>query len=305
MIIPLGLEIAPGLPAAYPRVAAAASSFERVAYRLEPALPSLFGLAPRGVFRAPDVAIRAVGSYPTFSPRFCQMRCAETGGAVVSRRPAAEATDSITGQFNFLYGTFRSRRKILRSCQWQLRRAPRDNPLALPGASPCSPTLLRAEDYGSPDFPPVCVSCERAANRRSSDSPASFFIIRHHRPIRTLIHLEGNELIHNPQSGRSNDHALDALTAPVHDFHEIASLRDHGILCIEPISQAESVAVHITRNVDFGSTARTLGKLFGKFHPQQRDWFVRSHVDFCQMAAHINCPRMIVDRVFLTNEGEG
>lgn len=30
--------------------------------------PLLFGLAPRGVFRAPDVATRAVGSYPTFSP---------------------------------------------------------------------------------------------------------------------------------------------------------------------------------------------------------------------------------------------
>jgi hypothetical protein len=30
--------------------------------------PLLFGLAPRGVFRAPDVAIGAVGSYPTFSP---------------------------------------------------------------------------------------------------------------------------------------------------------------------------------------------------------------------------------------------
>src|ERR1700745_866829 len=30
--------------------------------------PLLFGLAPRGVFRAPSVATRAVGSYPTFSP---------------------------------------------------------------------------------------------------------------------------------------------------------------------------------------------------------------------------------------------
>ena len=28
----------------------------------------LFGLAPRGVCRAPDVATGAVGSYPTFSP---------------------------------------------------------------------------------------------------------------------------------------------------------------------------------------------------------------------------------------------
>ena len=30
--------------------------------------PLLFGLAPRGVFRASFVAKRAVGSYPTFSP---------------------------------------------------------------------------------------------------------------------------------------------------------------------------------------------------------------------------------------------
>ena len=30
--------------------------------------PPLFGLAPRGVCHAPDVAIGAVGSYPTFSP---------------------------------------------------------------------------------------------------------------------------------------------------------------------------------------------------------------------------------------------
>ena len=30
--------------------------------------PLLFGLAPRGVYLAPDVAIRAVGSYPTVSP---------------------------------------------------------------------------------------------------------------------------------------------------------------------------------------------------------------------------------------------
>ena len=29
---------------------------------------SLFGLAPGGVYNAPDVAIRAVGSYPAFSP---------------------------------------------------------------------------------------------------------------------------------------------------------------------------------------------------------------------------------------------
>src|SRR5271155_4803588 len=44
-------------PAAYPRVQTSRASS-----------PLLFGLAPRGVFRAPDVAIGAVGSYPTFSP---------------------------------------------------------------------------------------------------------------------------------------------------------------------------------------------------------------------------------------------
>ena len=125
--------------------------------------PLLFGLAPRGVFRAPDVATRAVGSYPTFSPLPNALRRNRQGCGFPQ---SCRRGDSITGGLIFC-GTFRSRRKILRSCQRQLRRAPRDNPLALPGASPCSPTLLRAEDYGSPDFPPVCVSCET----RTGDHP--------------------------------------------------------------------------------------------------------------------------------------
>jgi len=117
--------------------------------------PLLFGLAPRGVFRAPDVAIRAVGSYPTFSPLPNALRRNRQGCGFPQ---ACRRGDSITGGLIFC-GTFRSRLTILRCCQWQLRRAPRDNPLALPGASPCSPTLLRAEDYWSPDFPPVCSAC--------------------------------------------------------------------------------------------------------------------------------------------------
>lgn len=36
--------------------------------RNEPLLGFLFGLAPDGVFRAASLALRAVGSYPTFSP---------------------------------------------------------------------------------------------------------------------------------------------------------------------------------------------------------------------------------------------
>ena len=116
--------------------------------------PLLFGLAPRGVFRAPDVAIRAVGSYPTFSPLPNALRRNRQGCGFPQ---SCRRGENITGGLIFC-GTFRSRRKILRSYQWQLR-SPRDNPLALPGALPCSPTLLRAEDYGSPDFPPVCFAC--------------------------------------------------------------------------------------------------------------------------------------------------
>jgi len=44
-------------PAAYPRVLASRAGS-----------PLLFGLAPRGVCRASDVATGAVGSYPTVSP---------------------------------------------------------------------------------------------------------------------------------------------------------------------------------------------------------------------------------------------
>ena len=117
--------------------------------------PLLFGLAPRGVCRAPDVAIRAVGSYPTFSPL---PNDADQNRRAIGFPLACRRGLCVTGGLIFC-GTFRSRRKILRSCQRQLRRAPRDNPLALPGASPCSPTLLRAEDYGSPDFPPVNFAC--------------------------------------------------------------------------------------------------------------------------------------------------
>ena len=158
MIIPLGpgsLRDSSSLP---PRVAAV-RSFKLAAYgRAQLPSPPIWPCSTREFSKAPDVAIRAVGAYLTFlTLAKCAYR-AETGRAVVSRSPAAEAIASPACLI--FCGTFRSRRKILGSCQWQLRRAARDNPLALPGASPCSPTLLRAEDYGSPDFPPACVSCE-------------------------------------------------------------------------------------------------------------------------------------------------
>jgi hypothetical protein len=147
-------RIAPGLQ--QPTRGSQQSAFSSSLHTGWASPPLLFGLAPRGVFRAPDVAIRAVGSYPTFSPLPNALRRNRQGRGFPQ---SCRRGDSITGGLIFC-GTFRSRRKILRSCQWQLRRASHDNPLALPGASPCSPMLLRAEDYGSPDFPPVCVSCE-------------------------------------------------------------------------------------------------------------------------------------------------
>jgi len=55
--------------------------------------PLLFGLAPRGVFRAPDVAIQAVGSYPTFSPLPNALEPKEAGLRFF-RKPAAEVQAS-------------------------------------------------------------------------------------------------------------------------------------------------------------------------------------------------------------------
>ena len=143
--------------------------------------PLLFGLAPRGVFRAPDVATRAVGSYPTFSPLPNALRRNRQGCGFPQ---ACRRGESITGGLIFC-GTFRSRRKILKSCQWQLRRAPRDNPLALPGALPCSPTLLRAEDYGSPDFPPVCFACAKYTGDHPTHPLDSLYASRRDSEIQT------------------------------------------------------------------------------------------------------------------------
>ncbi len=55
-----------GTQAAYPRVASVRPCGLTETGRAGP--PLLFGLAPRGVFRASSVATRAVGSYPTVSP---------------------------------------------------------------------------------------------------------------------------------------------------------------------------------------------------------------------------------------------
>src|SRR5689334_14092444 len=64
--------------------------------------PLLFGLAPRGVFRASGVATGAVGSYPTFSPL--------PNEAAVRRRPGAFGSEDATVRLrrrSILCGTFR------------------------------------------------------------------------------------------------------------------------------------------------------------------------------------------------------
>jgi hypothetical protein len=67
--------------------------------------PLLFDLAPRGVFRAPSVATRAVGSYPTFSPLPNALdRRRRAKGFALGLPPRSK----LTGGLSFC-GTFRSR----------------------------------------------------------------------------------------------------------------------------------------------------------------------------------------------------
>jgi len=118
--------------------------------------PLLFGLAPRGVFRASDVATRAVGSYPTFSPL-----PNETSIAKASRRFTCAMPPSCPAG-----GLFSVALSVNRSA---IRGEPRINraaPQALPGALPICPEgaqstrrvirhrLLRAYDDGVRTFLP-------------------------------------------------------------------------------------------------------------------------------------------------------
>ena len=70
-IIPLGprlLRDSSSLPEGYSRTAFGRLGRTKARRTGRASPPLLFGLAPRGVFRASRVATRAVGSYPTFSP---------------------------------------------------------------------------------------------------------------------------------------------------------------------------------------------------------------------------------------------
>jgi hypothetical protein len=120
--------------------------------------PLLFGLAPRGVFRASPVARRAVGSYPTVSP--LPAKAPLIDDEQVSLPPVTAAL--------FRGGLF----SVALSVTLSLRRTfvqPR-NP---------SPGVTRRVAHFSadadrcPDFPPAPI----ARNQRSPSSPASIIIL--------------------------------------------------------------------------------------------------------------------------------
>jgi hypothetical protein len=76
--------------------------------------PLLFGLAPRGVFHAPDIAIRTVGSYPTFSPLpktrpHSGQRQTKHAIRKTSRRSFLRDVTVLLGRRYILCGTFRER----------------------------------------------------------------------------------------------------------------------------------------------------------------------------------------------------
>ena len=132
--------------------------------------PLLFGLAPRGVFRAPDVTIQAVGSYPTFSPL---PKCARPrqGKLRFSGAPAVEEQAALAVYFLWHYPSSRP--------QGLLSPTLERNSLALPGALPFRRRLLRVRDEWSPDFPPV----RSLPPKRTGDHPTHppLSSIRRHR----------------------------------------------------------------------------------------------------------------------------
>ena len=121
--------------------------------------PLLFGLAPRGVCRAPGITDGAVGSYPTFSPLPNALDQTRLALGITSGLPQR---CKLTGGL-ILCGTFRSR-----APKWLAPTSSMRNPLALPGALP----------NGVRTFLPLvphrpCGQLE--TNRRSPDSPVIFY----------------------------------------------------------------------------------------------------------------------------------
>jgi hypothetical protein len=172
MIIPLGpgsLRDSSSLPEGQ-----SATLFSSAAHTGRASPPLLFGLAPRGVFRAPDVATRAVGSYPTFSP---------LPNAPDRKRPAFGFASGLPQRCKhhrrFIFcGTFRGRNVAFRLRETR-RRAPWRYQARCPAvADSCEFTTTGVRTFLPPTLHPPCGRLR--ASRRSSDSLANYIIRRAH-----------------------------------------------------------------------------------------------------------------------------
>jgi hypothetical protein len=129
--------------------------------------PLLFGLAPRGVFRAPDVAIRAVGSYPTFSPLpNAPDRNRQVRGITENLPPRCKLTGGL-----IFCGTFRSRAAVANlrppRCATPWRYQARCPAVALS----CELATAGVRTFLPPILRPPCDGLK--TSRRSPGSPAS------------------------------------------------------------------------------------------------------------------------------------
>jgi len=121
--------------------------------------PLLFDLAPRGVFRAPDVATRAVGSYPTFSPL---PNVPTVRGAPQVLPAACRRGSSVTGGLFSVALSVAALQTCLRMPQTQPPGVTRRVALH-PERQP-----MAASRLWSPDFPPAHL----AFAKRTGDHPA-------------------------------------------------------------------------------------------------------------------------------------
>ena len=130
--------------------------------------PLLFGLAPRGVFRAPGITAGAVGSYPTFSP---------LPNALRRNRPAPGFTGSLPPRPKLTGGLFSVALSVVVLCGALVRIA-KTGPLTLSGASPLVPRPLPAEEPGVRTFLPSLRGLAADENGRRSPGSSAVLIIR-------------------------------------------------------------------------------------------------------------------------------
>jgi len=127
--------------------------------------PLLFGLAPRGVFRASGVATRAVGSYPTFSPLPNETSCSKTSRRFTCAMPPCCVPPAVHFLWHFPWANWPTPAE---ACATQIA------PLALPGALPftLSPPLsgrrvtLMTQDGVRTFLPPGHLAMTRPAITR-------------------------------------------------------------------------------------------------------------------------------------------